>query len=399
MPISDIAGIAASSASWSGDRRALARLEDLERPVAPLPFGARAESLPGRVDLRPVGAGDQVKRAHLVGHQLGAVQSSQKVLPAASRRSRDAAGPTSRTIGAVESVRTPARWRGERRRGCRGRVAVGVVGADRDHRRGAAEVRSSERLRPASSLPWWATLRTSTGPGSIGTSPASASAVSSIEKRCQRASRTSASSFGSVPDGGLRRDSSGGGQSTSRRRPPERIVVRGRDGQPGGRAGGADLGEHAAIEDAVDEPGDREPPERFRRCPPAWSDWSWVTIAAPSRRPRRPRSFRQASSSPGGPPSTRTAGARPLAGGGSRRPGRRRGRRRAGRRDGERVGGGGGVMEGEGAGRAPRGRGSDEDAGSRSSGARSAGRTANAAGARAAAARLGPRRGGGRGRG
>ena len=66
----------------------------------------------------------------------------------------------------------------------------------------AGAVRSSRAPSPASSLPWWATLRTSTGPGSIGTASASASPVSSIAKPCQRARRTSERRFGSSPAGG-----------------------------------------------------------------------------------------------------------------------------------------------------------------------------------------------------
>ncbi len=46
----------------------LAGLEDLERGGAALAFGTRSQATPRRVDLRPVGAGDQVERLHLLGH-------------------------------------------------------------------------------------------------------------------------------------------------------------------------------------------------------------------------------------------------------------------------------------------------------------------------------------------
>ena len=63
------------------------------------------------------------------------------------------------------------------REGRRRRVSVGVVGADRDHRRAPARLAPASPPRPGSSLPWWATLSTSTGPGSTGAGSASASPV------------------------------------------------------------------------------------------------------------------------------------------------------------------------------------------------------------------------------
>ncbi len=44
--------------------------------------------------------------------------------------------------------------------------------------------------------------------------------------------------------------------------------------------------------------------------PPAWSDWSWVTTAAPSASDPGGAQLARRGPSPGGPPSTRTAGAR-----------------------------------------------------------------------------------------
>ena len=51
-----------------GHPAALAGLEDLERRRPALALGPRPQAGPGRVDLRPVGAGDQVERLHLLGH-------------------------------------------------------------------------------------------------------------------------------------------------------------------------------------------------------------------------------------------------------------------------------------------------------------------------------------------
>ena len=90
----------------------------------------------------------------------------------------------------ADTVRGQGRraWRASGgRRGCRRRPRSPPA---------AGAMRSSRASRPASSLPWWATLSTSTGPGSSGTASASASAVSSIEKSRQRASRTSACGSG-----------------------------------------------------------------------------------------------------------------------------------------------------------------------------------------------------------
>ena len=86
---------------------------------------------------------------------------------AVADRSSDQPPPTVDHDLAVEvgAQHRHARPPPRRREGRRRRVAVGVVGADRDHARARARPRSSRRPSPASSLPWWATLSTSTSPG------------------------------------------------------------------------------------------------------------------------------------------------------------------------------------------------------------------------------------------
>ena len=132
---------------------------------------------------------------------------------------------------------------GERRERLGGRVPVGVVLADRDHRQ-PRPVRSSSAPSPASSLPWWATLSTSTGPGSIGTASASASAVSSIEKSRQRATSDERQPVGVLAGAACRRAAPAAARGRRSRSRPERSSCAG--GDPlAARAGRRGLGEQS----------------------------------------------------------------------------------------------------------------------------------------------------------
>ncbi len=61
-------GSTARRASWSGAPRPSPGSKTSQRGGAALALGAGAQPRPGRVDLRLVGAGDQVERADLLGH-------------------------------------------------------------------------------------------------------------------------------------------------------------------------------------------------------------------------------------------------------------------------------------------------------------------------------------------
>ena len=87
-------------------------------------------------------------------------------------------------------------------------MAVGVVLADRDHRQTGSDA-VEQRAQPGVVAAVVGDLEDVDRTGSIGTDSASASAVSSIEKRRQRATMTSARRFGSSPACGARRAGSG----------------------------------------------------------------------------------------------------------------------------------------------------------------------------------------------
>ena len=159
-----------------------------------------------------------------------------------------------------------------------GRVAVDVVAPDLDRRQPRTQPLAAARAAPGSALPWWETLRTSTGPRS---SPArtsdSASAVSSVRTPPASASATIARWLGSAPGVGRRRARRPATARAARWR--RRAAPRRRARPPSARArraACAAIRSAAGIADAVapvEDETDRQraaaPPPRRRRGRPA----------------------------------------------------------------------------------------------------------------------------------
>ncbi len=208
----------------------VAGLEGLEGAGAALRLGAVAQPAPRPDDLGLVAAGDQVRGLDLVrlGHE-------PSVLAAAARPP----APIIRAAGA--SRRRPPRSRPFRpcqsgrpeRRACRARQASPAS----DGRRSCRRPRSPPAPAPTSPATTRAprprcrdgtTLRTSTGPGSIGTASASASPVSSIERCRHSAWITSDNALGStalVATGWRASSNARGGQRTVSRNSPDRTSL------------------------------------------------------------------------------------------------------------------------------------------------------------------------------
>ena len=101
------------------------------------------------------------------------------------------------------------------RRGCRRRPRSP---------RAPGRASASSAGRPASSLPWWATLSTSTSPGSTGASSASASPVSSSAKPVPARERDQRERVRLLARGGPAREPRAAATGRRSRRLPERIA-------------------------------------------------------------------------------------------------------------------------------------------------------------------------------
>ena len=124
----------------------LAGLEDLERRDPPLTFGACPQTRPGGVDLGAVSAGDQVERAHLLGHPGRVYSPLRAVAGLAAVAFRFAVFPAIRVAVARWSRGDGGRRRRRRRRR-RGRRRRGREGVWRGGSRRRLGTRLRDRLR------------------------------------------------------------------------------------------------------------------------------------------------------------------------------------------------------------------------------------------------------------
>ena len=208
------------------------------------------------------------------------------------------------------------------RRCCRGRPRCAA---------NAGRVRASSAGRPGSSLPWWATLRTSTGgscerAGDVGLGVGGEQHVEARRRwRSPRRRGRWGRPRGASRAGAAAATAAGGGCRRARAAGPACAAT------AGVRRGSAALASACSSRRRRRGPAAGGTLRSDRRPPPSWSAWAWVSDERVEALDARLPQARE-DGPPGGPVSNRIA--RRRAGAASRRPGRCRGRRREARRAG-----------------------------------------------------------------